>query len=731
MRRRGAIELSGMEGGIVAGRWRLERRVASAAGLAVFAGSEVRSGRAATIELALAGRLPDSEAARVRNGIDQISHPGLLAELEVGATPDGLRYVAMDRTDGDALSALLARRGALDPEESVEIASAIAQVLAAIHAGNAAHANLHPARVFVRSHAGKTIVQLALGLLSRRSLSLKLEGADSDVALILARNSAVAWDDVVRSVVTPLAYCAPEQLLGQAPTARSDVYALGALLYEMLGGEPPHACQSAAATAAARVALPPLPLPLLVPARLRSEVDRALAGDPAARHSSARGFADALGQAAKRLRSTRTFDRPTLRNWKLVRRVRASGSLAHWETESGLLLVRLPLALAADSTKSSAFMREAAAFSAVAHSAIARLLDWAIEQGVAYVVLEAPPGKTLTELARGAPVPAQIAARIGLDAIDAIESAHAAGAVFGDLGPDNIIITKDGMICLLPSCSRAGDAAARDDIAALVGLVRQATRRLPEPDTAAAFKEWLLRGGPIAKRGDVVRFVREASEPAKSPAVAPHELPPAEELGPSAAPAPPPAEELGPSAAPAPPPAEELGPSAAPAPPPAEEPGPSTAQSDGRDCVTPATLPMDVGEASESRDPEPASASEPPVVTQAPARARAFPSTKLTLTALLLVALAALAYFAWTRFVSEGGSAMAPARAPTASGVTSVASAAPPADAPTADAPPAPAPPIAPAPTEPGKEAAERPSVPQPPPAAASTERYQFVPQGL
>jgi serine/threonine protein kinase len=297
--------LAALDGSALEDQWRFETQIASGDGFSIYSGSEIGSGKPVLIEVVAASSVaPPPEQGRRAELLDAISHPGLLPVLDVGVTHDGARYAITDHPSGEALTARLRRLGKLEPEAAAQIAVGVTRVLEAVHAAGAVHANLHPARVFVTDQNDRIGVELALGLLRPCALDL-----DSDVVAktIRAGHPRCPWDELARVVSTPPPYCAPEQLLGAPATARSDLYSVGVLLFQMVQGHPPHPLATAAAIAAAELALEPHSLNPAIPLRLRAVIGRALADNPARRQTSARVLAVALERALRRLPSTRSI----------------------------------------------------------------------------------------------------------------------------------------------------------------------------------------------------------------------------------------------------------------------------------------------------------------------------------------------------------------------------------------------------------------------------------------
>ncbi len=158
--------------------------------------------------------------ARMQNEwrtLGRLQHPNIVQVTDAGATSDGLPYYVMERLEGEVLDAVLARRRRLDPVEAVQITLDVLAGLAAAHAEHAIHRDIKPQNVFVTAQGAKI---LDFGIAKLR-----------DQALRVVTKAGVALG-------TPR-YMAPEQAEGKAVDARTDLYATGLVLFEMLVGRGP------------------------------------------------------------------------------------------------------------------------------------------------------------------------------------------------------------------------------------------------------------------------------------------------------------------------------------------------------------------------------------------------------------------------------------------------------------------------------------------------------------
>ena len=147
-----------------------------------------------------------------------VNHPNICQIYEIGED-DGELFIAMELLEGEALAERL-RGGPLSLAEAVPIGLGILAALAALHARGIVHRDLKPSNVFLTAHGVKL---LDFGLARRESEELLKTATEVTHAGML--------------VGTPR-YMSPEQIAGDAVDARSDLFAAGAILFEMLAGRP-------------------------------------------------------------------------------------------------------------------------------------------------------------------------------------------------------------------------------------------------------------------------------------------------------------------------------------------------------------------------------------------------------------------------------------------------------------------------------------------------------------
>jgi serine/threonine-protein kinase len=217
-----------------------------------------------------------------------LNHPNILTIFEIGDV-DGAHFMAAELVAGETLNARL-KRGALPIREVVEIAGQVAAGVAAAHDVGIVHRDLKPDNVMIRPD----------GLVKVLDFGLARPAQHADAAA--EDDTQVAT--VAGTIAGTVRYMSPEQARGLTLDARSDVFSLGTVLYEMACGSPPFAGATSTDVMVAILGHAPEPLATRrpdAPRELQAIVSRCLAKDPDARYRSARDLRDALQAIAASL----------------------------------------------------------------------------------------------------------------------------------------------------------------------------------------------------------------------------------------------------------------------------------------------------------------------------------------------------------------------------------------------------------------------------------------------
>jgi formylglycine-generating enzyme required for sulfatase activity/predicted Ser/Thr protein kinase len=257
----------------------------------VYRAVDTRLGR--TVAIKVLPPEPTADPERHRRFLQEaraasaLNHPHIVTIYEVDEH-EGTTFIAMELVEGEPLDAVLAK-GPLSVVQGLEYARQIAAALEAAHAAGIVHRDIKPANVVITTDGRAKVLDFGLAKLIERSSS------DATISSVGTR---------IGTIVGTAAYMSPEQAQGQRVDARSDIFSLGAVLYEMLAGQRPFKGSSDVGVMTAILRDHPPPVCSVragVPAELEPILGRALAKDPAERYQTAAAMRTDLVSAHARL----------------------------------------------------------------------------------------------------------------------------------------------------------------------------------------------------------------------------------------------------------------------------------------------------------------------------------------------------------------------------------------------------------------------------------------------
>lgn len=161
---------------------------------------------------------------REANAIARIAHPNIVQLIDFGRDQHGRMLLVMELLEGESLRELIRRGGPLAPERAVHLAVQVVSALRSAHAAGIVHRDLKPENIFIQRVGDEEVVKVL----------------DFGVAKISQSEQGPAEHHTSDgTMVGTLRYMAPEQIAGEAPDHRVDLYAVGVLMYEMLSGATP------------------------------------------------------------------------------------------------------------------------------------------------------------------------------------------------------------------------------------------------------------------------------------------------------------------------------------------------------------------------------------------------------------------------------------------------------------------------------------------------------------
>ena len=267
----------------LADRYRIERELGAGGMATVYLAHDLKHDRKVAIKVLrpeLAAVIGAERFLREIKTIATLQHPHILGLIDSGEV-NGTAYYVMPYVEGESLRDRLTREKQLPVDDAVRIAREVAGALDYAHRHQVVHRDIKPENIML--HDGSALV------------------TDFGIALAVSSAGGTRMTETGMSLGTPH-YMSPEQAMGEREiTAKSDVYALGCVTYEMLVGEPPFTGPTAQAIVARVMTEEPRSLTLqrkTIPPHVEVAVLAALQKLPADRFASALQFAEALGNAS-------------------------------------------------------------------------------------------------------------------------------------------------------------------------------------------------------------------------------------------------------------------------------------------------------------------------------------------------------------------------------------------------------------------------------------------------
>ncbi len=276
---------------LLSGRYRLEATLGHGGMGVVYRGMDLMMKRPIAVKLirSVDGVELDDEIAgrflREAKNTARIQHEHIIEVFDLGRSDEGGMYFVMELLEGESLSARIRREGAMSAQRTVHIGRQICEALQVAHTAGVVHRDLKPANVMLLRRAGVDDYVKVLDFGVAKSVG----GGDQETQLTHTG-----------MLVGTVDYMAPEQIMGKPVDGRTDVYALGVVLYKMLSGKAPF--RDTGVPALIHAHLNTMPQPLIevvngIPNELSHVVLRCLAKSPDRRYESMAELGRALGMS--------------------------------------------------------------------------------------------------------------------------------------------------------------------------------------------------------------------------------------------------------------------------------------------------------------------------------------------------------------------------------------------------------------------------------------------------
>lgn len=293
---RGANPTNDLVGTIVGNNFHIIKKLGEGGMGTVYLAEHVKMGRKAALKVMNPGMNQDPDAVarfnREATNASKLSHPNICGIYDFGETAEGLIFLAMEFIDGDALSAVIEKNGALPAPRAASIIHQSADALQVAHDYGIVHRDLKPDNIMIaRARDGSDMVKV---------VDFGIAKASSSDAQKVTKTGLV--------VGTP-EYMSPEQLAGDKLDGRSDIYSLGLVAFNCLTGKLPFPSNSAQEAMIMRLTDHPRTLAemrpdIAWPEQLEAVMAKALARDAVDRYQSAAEFGRDMHRATENMPAT-------------------------------------------------------------------------------------------------------------------------------------------------------------------------------------------------------------------------------------------------------------------------------------------------------------------------------------------------------------------------------------------------------------------------------------------